>query len=151
MRYNKFLLFIFIIFIFGACNYAKQKTKETLNKTGKTVGKGATEFVSGFAEGVDQTLECAIVLSEKLKAEGLQPGKFKVTNSTDGKENVLTAYLVFDKDFKQNVSVKVFDKAGQEYGRTTTLIDAKAGEGKYFDFNFDKRTDIESQSKFVIE
>ena len=64
---------------------------------------------------------------------------------------VQTCALRSANDFKQNVSVKVFDQNGQEYGRVSLLVEAKKGEAKYFDFIFDQRTNIESKSKFVIE
>ena len=40
-----------------SCDRLKQKTKETINKGGETVGKTATEFLEGVTEGVEKTLD----------------------------------------------------------------------------------------------
>ena len=80
----------------------------------------------------------------------MQLGKFKIINPEALSSELLTAYLIFDQDFRQNVTVKVYDQNGFEYGRTNVDIDAKQGEAKYIDFPFDKRTEIENKSKFVI-
>lgn len=148
-------LFAILLFanlnLFVSCNQAKEKAKQTINKTGETVGKGTSEFINGVSEGVDETFECELQISKQLSDRGLTNGKFKITDSKDTKDNILTAYLIFANDFKQNVSVKVFDQNGQEYGRVSLLVEAKKGEAKYFDFIFDQRTNIESKSKFVIE
>jgi hypothetical protein len=121
------------------------RAEEAANKTGQLVGKGATEFVNGVGEGIDKTLQCKIDISEGLAQAGLKSGKFMVSDS------VLTAYLIFDKDFNQAIKVKVLDKTGQEYGRTSLLIQGKKDSAQYFDFKFDGRTKIESKSDFRME
>ena len=44
-------LFIILAFTFSSCNWAKQKTKETVNKTGEVVAKTGSEFVNGVSKG----------------------------------------------------------------------------------------------------
>jgi hypothetical protein len=147
---------IFALLIFAtacvSCGRINQKTKETINEGGEAVGKTATEFFEGVSEGVDKTLQCKIVLSQDLRDKGLQTGKFSIAADTSGgQNNVLVLYVIFDQDFSGSVSAKSFDKTGLETGRTKLVIEGKAGEAKYYDFVFDKRTYIEAKSRITIE
>lgn len=159
MKENKKITFLFgpllILFLsicfFISCDRIKQKSKDAIHKTGETVGKGTSEFLDGVSKGVDQTFNCTIELSKLLGGKGLQFGKFKIENGKDETDNLLSVYLIFNNDIKDSVSAKVFDSNGNEYGRTGLVIEGKKGEAKYYDFIFDKRTDIERKSKFVIE
>jgi hypothetical protein len=140
------------IILTSSCYHVEEKAKTVINKTGEVVGKSATEFIEGVTEGVDKTLQCEIVLSQTLKSKGIQAGKFAINNdSSGGRNNILTLYMIFDQDFKGNVSAKVFDKSGVECGRTLSYIEGVAGNAKYVDFNFDKRTRIGIKSHITIE
>jgi len=135
-----------------SCNRVKEKTKQTINKGGEVVGKGATEFFEGVSEGVDKTMQCKITLSEGLSKNGIKTGKFIIDSDTlGGTKNKLTLYLIFEKDFSGNIKVKSFDKNGLESGRTNMNISGKAGNANYFDFIFDRRTNIEQKSNLVLE
>jgi hypothetical protein len=147
-----------MIFILSAlvlttsCEKMKNKTKETINKGGETVGKTATEFFEGVSEGVDQTLQCELTLSPELNEQGLQTGKFSILYDSSGiNRNQLTLYLIFNQEFNSEVLVKAFDKNGLEIGRTKKILEGAAGDAGYFDFQFDKRTDIEVRSKIIME
>lgn len=145
-------LFLAASFIAVSCGKIKEKTKEGINKSGETIGKTATEFVSGVSEGVEKTLVSEISLSGNLKKEGIRTGKISVTNSPQGgTNNVLTVYLIFDKDFKSVIAAKVFDNDGLEIGRARLAIENTAGNAGYYDFVFDKRTHIETKSKVELE
>lgn len=134
-----------------ACDGMKNKTKETLNKGGEVVGKGATEFLEGVSEGVEKTLDCEIELSQELTDNGLSTGVFSIEDKDTGSNNRLTIYMIFESDFKKTLTAKAYNKAGLEIGRSNIDIDAKAGHAGYFDFDFDNRTDIEARSKIEIE
>lgn len=149
---KKLLTIITLAITIISCDRVKEKTKETINKGGEAVGKTATEFIEGVSEGVDNTLQCEITLSQTLQDKGLQTGKFSINNdTTGGQNNLLTLYIIFDKDFKNDISIKAFDKNGVEIGRTKMQIEGKTGDAKYYDFLFDKRTYIEAKSKITIE
>ena len=151
MQY-KLLTIMFLALGIGACETVKEKTKSTINQGGEAVGKTATEFIEGVSEGVDKTLQCEIVLSNTLIEKGLKTGKFSVNNDdTGGLNNTLVLYIIFDKDFSQELTAKSYDKSGLENGRTKVMVEGKAGEAKYYDFVFDKRTYIEAKSKVTIE
>lgn len=149
---KKLLTILTLAITIISCDRVKEKTKETINKGGEAVGKTATEFIEGVSEGVDRTLQCEITLSKTLQDKGLETGKFSIKNdTTGGQNNLLTLYIIFDQDFKNDISVKAFDKNGMEIGRTKMQIEGKAGDAKYYDFIFDKRTYIEAKSKITIE
>ena len=149
---KKTIALLIITTLIFACSQVKEKAKETINNGGEVVGKTATEFIDGVTEGVDKTLECQVVLSQDLKDKGLKTGKYLIENDTNNdKKNLLTLYLIFDKDLKKDLSLKVFDKSGLEYGRTKLQVQGKANDARYFRFVFDKQTDIEKKSKIEVE
>ena len=149
---NTIRTFITIALFATACNKVKENAKSAINKSGETVGKGATEFFEGVTEGVDRTLDCEIVLSPGLTQKGLGTGKFYITNdSTGGTNNLLKLYLIFDKDFQEKLLIKVTDKKGLEMARTMIPVKGQQGEAKFFDFLFDKNSQIEVKSKITIE
>jgi len=135
----------------ASCNWAKDKGKEAANKTGEAVAKTGSEIVDGVVKGIEETFSNEIILSDELKSNGLKTGKITVTSTDSATDNVISAYLIFEKDFNQQISIKVFDDHGLEYGRTSQLVSAKAGVAKYVDFIFDKRTNIDGKGKFSFE
>jgi len=148
----KYFIFLFLVLLlFASCGRVKEKVRETINKSGETVGKTTTEFFEGVSEGIDKTLQCELSLSNSLMEKGLKTGKFSIENSEGGRNNLLTVYLIFDRDFKHFVTAKAFDKNGLEVGRAKIEIEGKTDEAAYFEFTFDKRTYIEVKSKIVLE
>jgi hypothetical protein len=151
MKQLLFVVLTLSLFAVG-CNRIKEKTKSVINKGGETVGESATEFFEGVSEGIDKTLQCEIQLSEELSVSGLKTGKYVIKNDTNSvNRNLLTIYLIFNNDFNRQLTVKAMDKNGLEFGRATKPIARKAGETGYYDFVFDKRTDIEVRSIIRIE
>lgn len=146
----KYLIFSLAI-ISVSCNWAKQKTKETVNKTGEVVAKAGSEFANGVSKGVEKTFENEVRISEKLTRQGLQSGK-TIINSTDSTtDNVITAYLIFNDNIEQEITVKVLTSTGQEYGRVRQKITGKKGDANYVDFIFDKRTNIDGKGTIQFE
>lgn len=142
---------LIVLFIISGCSRVKEGTKEALNKGGEVVGKAATEIADGVAEGVEKALQVEVNLSADLQSLGLSQGKYAIENADSGEDNRLVLYLIFDKDYQGELLAKAFDKDGLEMGRARIDVVGKAGEAKYFDFNFDKRTFIETKSVITIE
>jgi len=46
---------------------------------------------------------------------------------------------------------KVFDRKGLEMGRARQKVTAVKGDAKFIEFHFDKRTNIDVDSKITIE
>ncbi|VXC14720.1 conserved hypothetical protein [Flavobacterium sp. 9AF] len=148
----KNLVYILFVLLLHSCNNVKEKTKETINKTGETVGKSATEFFDGVSDGVKKTLDCEITLSQDLIKKGLQTGKYEIkSKSNDDNDNTLILYLIFNDNFKQTLNLKAFDKENIEIGRSNLEVSGKKGSAEYFEFYFNDKTDIESKSKITIE
>lgn len=145
------ILSISIFVIAASCNWAKDKAKNVANKTGEVVAKTGSEFVDGVNKGIEKTFSNEVIISVNLKTNGLTPGKIIITSTDSTTDNILSAYLIFEKDFNQQLMIKVFDEQGLEYGRANQMISAKAGEAKYVDFIFDKRTNIDSKGKISFE
>jgi len=143
--------YIFIFVIACSCNWAKEKTKETVNKTGEVVAKTGSEFIDGVEKGVEKTFKHKVELSDALKAKKLSTGKILILSSDTTEDNILSVYFIFDDDINQEISLKIIDDLGQEYGRKKQLIKAAKNEAKYIDFVFDKRTKISSQSRLIFE
>ena len=135
-----------------SCNSetAAEKAKNTINNTGRSLGRGTSQFIKGVKEGVDKTIQCTVEVSPALKSQGISFGKFFISQSKGASDNILTIYLIFDGDFNRKISVKVFDKKGQEYGRTSAIVEGKSGQAYNVDFVFDPRTEIEAKSKFML-
>ena len=140
-----------LIALLAACDRVKQTAKETINKTGETVGRSTTEFADGVSEGIDKTYQSSLAVSPELQQAGLRAGRFSVGSTDSSQHNVLTAYLIFDKDFSREILVQVMDRKGVEYGRVRQHVAGTKGEAGYFDFVFNKRTRFESKSSIRIE
>ncbi|WP_217607121.1 hypothetical protein [Chitinophaga sp. GbtcB8] len=148
MRYTLILL---TAIFFISCNWAKQKAKNTVNKTGEIVAKTGAEFADGVAQGVEKTFKNEVIISKELKNCGLSSGKIIINSSDSTVDNVLTAYLIFDKTIEKTITIKVFNQDGQEYGRVRQAVKGEIGEAKYIDFVFDKRTNIDGKGKVTFE
>jgi len=145
-------IFVFAISLLFSCERVKNKTQDTINAGGEAVGQSATEFVEGISEGIDKTLESKVKLSPNLITNGLSTGKFEISdNPLGGNDNLLTLYLIFDKDFDGILRVKVFDKNGLETGRAKLEVKGIKGDANYFDFTFGDRVKIEARSLIVVE
>ncbi|WP_346882421.1 hypothetical protein [uncultured Algibacter sp.] len=93
-----------------------------------------------------------VLLSQELIDKGIKTGSFTIADiELEGKNNLLTLYIIFDKAFNAEVIAKAFDKNNLEIGRSKINIEGSVGEAKYFDFEFDKRTYIGVRNKIMIE
>ena len=140
-----------LLFITTSCDWVKSKTKETINKGGETVGKSATEFVVGVSDGVKETLRCDVALSQELTNNGIAMTKHDV--AYDGGERhmyVVTLYLILNQPFDASLQATAYDSDRREIGRSTMKVQQKAGDAGYFEFTFDKRSDIGAKSKIEI-
>lgn len=150
-KVKPFIFILLTIFTLTSCHWAKNKAKHAVNKTGEIVAKTGSEFGNGIYKGVKKTFQNNIQLSDELKEEGLEFGEVTINSTDTTTDNVLTTYIIFNKDFNQNITFKLFDEDGKEYGRLTQKIAGKKGQAKYFDFTFDKRVNIGVKGKITVE
>lgn len=105
-----------------------------------------------MVKGVEKTIDCELILSKELKQRGLKTGKFIIKNdSFGGRNNKLSLYIIFEKNFDSSLTAKVIDSENVEAGRKKIDVSGKYGDAKYFDFVFDKRTNIGIKSKIIVE
>lgn len=146
---SAFLVCLFLAACSG--NSVKEKTKEAINKTGETVGKGASEFFDGVADGVSDRFKCKVELTPAILEKGLEVGKVRINGSDSGSAHMLSVYFIFNNDVDQDVTIKAFDEENKEYGRINGKISGKKGDARFVDFVFDKSTSIETNSLFKFE
>jgi hypothetical protein len=135
--------------VFTSCGGSD--TNRKINKVGETAGEAVGELVSGVTSGVEKAYEPTIELSPALKDRGIEFGKILVSSDKEGNDNLLQVYMIFNKDFKGTLTAKAFDSKGLEMGRARQQIDQKKEDAKYIEFHFDKRTNIDKDSKLTIE
>ncbi|ANI89364.1 hypothetical protein A9P82_08705 [Arachidicoccus ginsenosidimutans] len=148
---KKSIILFFSVLTFASCNWFKNKAKNAVNKTGEVVGKTGSEFISGVSKGVEKTFQNETDFSNKLKQDGLASDKIIIRSSDTSTDNILSVYFIFNNDFSKDITAKLFDNAGNEYGRTSEKIVGKKGEAKYVDFVFDKRIVIDTKGKITFE
>jgi hypothetical protein len=71
-------------------------------------------------------------------------------NDGEGTDNRLSMYLIATKAIDQPISVKVYDPKGLEMGRSRSAVKMAAGEARFVDFVFDKRTNIDNDSRVQL-
>jgi hypothetical protein len=142
--------FLILIITFVSCDWAKQKTKETINKSGEIVAKTGSEFANGISKGVEQTFSAEVNVDSKLLDKGIKTGKIVIRSTDTTKDNIVSVYLIFNQSFNQKISAKVFTQDGLECGRVTQIVQGNKDEAKYIDFVFDKRINIDLKGKIVF-
>jgi hypothetical protein len=145
----RWLLPFFLCALLISCS--SRTVKEKINDAGDMAGQAAGEFAKGVGNGVTKAFEVDIHVSPVLGQKGIKQGKNTVSSDTTGTDNLLNAYLIFDKDFSGKITAKVVDGKSQEMGRTSTMVEGKAGDARFVDFHFDPRTNIDSDSRITIE
>jgi hypothetical protein len=134
-----------------SCDWAEDKTKKVINKTGEIVGKTGSEFGDGVYKGVKKTFENDVKISDQLKTKGIELGEV-VINSTDSTtDNVLTTYIIFNDNFDQDITIKIYNENGKECGRLTDKVKGEKGKAQHFDFTFDKHVNIGTKGAITIE
>ena len=128
-----------------------ESIKEKINKAGDIAGQATGEFAEGLSQGVSKAFDVKLELSSDLQKAGLSLGKCSVLSDSVGTDNLLVVYVVFKEDFKKNILAKAFDEANNEMGRAKVSIEGKRDESLFIEFHFDKRTDIDSNSKLRLE
>lgn len=100
VSYFTFMVAITTIATVGSCGLAKAEAQQAL-----LYELSGQEYIAGCgADGDDHTLALARVLQEK----GLKAANFKLRTNASGQQEVVSVYLVFHKDYKGQVSAKIF-------------------------------------------
>jgi hypothetical protein len=130
-----------LIVLFSACS---------LKKTGEKTGEAVGQFIKGASGGVQNSFNVEVKLSPELKAQGIELGKVIIANDTLGVDNLVSVYCIFNKDFQDTVLLKAYDNQKLETGRSRLVINARKDEAGFYDFAFDRRTNLDSEDCRLI-
>jgi hypothetical protein len=145
---KQFSLLATFFFFFASCH--SLGVKEKINKASEKAGEAVGEVAKGVSRGVENSFEVKIEKADHPSLEAIQLGKITL-GSKEGTDNVLNVYIIFNKAFSGKLTIKVYDKNGLEMGRTSQEITGKKEDARFVEFNFDKRTNIDSDSKIIME
>jgi|AntDeeMinimDraft_5_1070356.scaffolds.fasta_scaffold00936_6 hypothetical protein len=144
------LLALFMVGLLISCGDDKQSHSQ--NDSNKTDDKYKSIANERVIDRTNARIKNDIELSDPLKARGLELGKVRImTSDTAATDHILRAYLIFEKDFMDELRISVTDKNGLEYGRLNKSIERKAGDAGFIEFVFTSKTDIEDESHILIE
>lgn len=148
---TKYILTLLLLAgINSSCNWAKEKTKQTVHKTGEIVAETGSEFVDGVSKGIQKSFDHEIQLPDNMKQQGLELGKVVISSEDQATDNVLSVYFIFNANFNKQITIRAITEQGQEFGRATQLVTGNQGEAKYIDFIFDKRTNIDGKATLAF-
>jgi hypothetical protein len=145
--FRNILVLPFAAVLLYSCGFG---VKEKVNSAGNAAGQVAGEFVEGAVQGASSAFDVKVDLAEKLEEKGIKLGKTTVSSDSTGTDNLLTVYVIFEKDFEGTVIAEVFDAKGMEMGRSVQNIRGKTKDAQFVDFRFDPRTNIDSNCKITI-
>lgn len=132
-----------VLIIFSSCDRLSNSTEK--------IGETAGDMIKGIETGVKKARAINITYTKSLSTKGITNGKVSLKNDKEGTDNLLSIYLIFSKRFKGKVSAKAYDNQGLEMGRSSVKIDVQGGDAGFYDFHFDKRTNIDRDGKVVLE
>ena len=145
------VLLLSIAVMLSGCDWAKEKTKESIHKAGEIAAKTGSEFADGVKEGVKESFANIVVVSDSLSKAGVQVGRVIIKGTDSTSDNLVSVYLIFSRDYEGKLLAKALDENGSEFGRAKVFVSAKADDAKYLDFEFDPRTNIDRTDKVVIQ
>ncbi|MBN1952806.1 MAG: hypothetical protein JW801_16505 [Bacteroidales bacterium] len=145
----KLFLSATVLIILLSCS--TDTVKKKVNKAGQIAGSVTGEFVEGASKSIEDAFNVQLEINGNLKAKGLEFGKCMVSDDSTGEDNLLTAYVIFNKDFNDTLIAKAFDDHSLEMGRAFLPVKGTENETRYLEFHFDKHTNIDSDSRLTIE
>ena len=103
-------------------------------------------------EHIEKTAVCTTELQRILQDKGLVAGSFKITQGSSDQKDAVKIYLVINKDYKGQVSAKIFKEKSKEYSYQPTKPEiAEAVVYLTSAFNPDKSTGIASKNLILLE
>lgn len=148
MKNNNYRLLLVLLTILAltSCDWTKHKAK-----IGLDAAIEGGEFGSSLLDGVEDTFPNEIQLSNALKKQGLEIREVTKKSTDSTIDNILTVHFVFNKDFKGEVTLSLFDENSNKYGGLTQNIIGKKEEEKNIYFIFDKDVNIGVNGKIKFK
>ena len=124
---------------------------DRLSNSTEKIGETAGDMVKGIETGVKKARAINLTYTESLTEKGISNGKVTLKNDKEGTDNLLSIYLIFSKKFRGKISAKAYDNQGLEMGRSSIKVEADGGDAGFYDFHFDKRTNIDRDGRIVLQ
>lgn len=124
---------------------------DRLNNSTEKIGETAGGIVKGIETGVKKARAINLNYTESLTEKGISNGKVTLRNDKEGTDNLLSVYLIFSKKFRGKIIAKAYDNQGLEMGRSSIKVEVQNGDAGFYDFHFDKRTNIDRDGRIVLE
>ena len=119
-------------------------------KTGRGIGKGATDLVKGMGTGIDEAMQVDVQLGPAMTEKGFAKTVSKSTGMSTDKKGIVV-YLTSKDAHKGALRAKALNKDGLEIGRATVDVDFGADDAKYVTFGFDDEMDSALVAKYEID
>jgi len=150
-RITSLISLTILITSLSACNWAGDKAKTAIHKSGEAVASAGSEFADGVSSGVKKSFRNELKISDALKKAGMNCGIFNIRSANGGTDNVLSVYVIYDKDFDRDVKIRLMNTSGEEYGRIRQHLAGKADDAGYVDFTFGAQTTINGRGTIYFE
>lgn len=124
---------------------------DRLSNSTEKIGETAGDMVKGIETGVKKARAINLNYTKSLTEKGISNGKVTLRNDKEGTDNLLSVYLIFSKKFRGKIVAKAYDNQGLEMGRSSIRVEAQDGDAGFYDFHFDKRTNIDRDGRIVLE
>lgn len=127
---------------------------EALKNEGKeaaeTVSEGTGEVVKAVGKGFDTSLSAVKVeVAPALAEKGV--GVTRASRMTGEKEkHGISVYVVLDTPYEGTLEARAYGEKHQEVGRVSIQVAEKQPIAKYFDFEFDSRTPLNTVDHFEL-
>lgn len=142
---------LLVLIAVGVSSCSSDSIKEKINKAGDVAGQTAGEFIEGASKGVKKAFDVKMKLGDSLTEQGISLGKCTVSSDSLGVDNLLLAYVIFNKDFKGTLTAKLLDENGLEMGRSKASVSSTSGNAGFIEFHFDKNTHIGSKNVLLLD
>jgi hypothetical protein len=150
-RITTFIAALILTTSFSSCNWAGDKAKTAIHKSGEAVASAGSEFADGVSSGVKKSFRNELKISETLKKAGINFGTFNIRSANGGTDNVLSVYVIYDKDFDRDLKIRLVNTSGEEYGRVKRHLSGKADDAGYVDLLFGPQTTINGRGTIYFE
>jgi len=117
----------------------------------ESVTEGTGEVIKAITSGFDESLTKVTVELDEGLAEMVELGRAGRTGEQDddGMETV-SVYIIPNQDLKGTLTLKAFDKDGNEMGRSKYAVDVASDDAQYHDFKFDDRVPMMQIDRFSL-
>jgi hypothetical protein len=148
-----FCLLPISILTFGlySCEWPKGEAKNVMRTTSEVVDESSSKSGNDVYNGIDNKYEYEVKISSQLKTKGIQISEVLFNLTDTPSDNVITTYIIFNQTFDEQITIKLFNQSGDEYGRLSKNVKGEKGDSQHYDFKFDKSVRIGLNDVIVIE